>query len=379
MTVPTGARRYNKPVVYEGGGTELISRSEISERYAQSLGARAAWIQPGSSPVAALVALGVLSARDTLVVPASYDGTAPLAQRMPARVLTAPDATAEACTACLDAAGESAHVEEPVPSIAADGCSYASGSGSVAGESACFWYVPALTPDLRVADVLALAQAADAHGAILIVDITGITPYACQPLACGAALTAEVLPGGFVAFAVGHGATGRGRRRRERPGAQRAYLLLAQRLGATAPVDTALDELAHTLSARGPLMQACMDHARVIAEYLTCHYAVRSVLYPGLAAHPDHERATRELQHGFGRRIRFALPTADDTAFFLAAPQLRPYRAGALDYAGGFSTSIEADPVDSRFVTLVAGIDDPLAIVDSLDQALRLFCNPPEP
>ena len=34
---------------------------------------------------------------------------------------------------------------------------------------------------------------------------------------------------------------------------------------------------------------------------------------------------------------------------------------------------------DVSYLRIFAGTDDPLYVADSLDQALRLFCNPPEP
>src|SRR6185369_8802811 len=49
-------------------------------------------------------------------------------------------------------------------------------------------------------------------------------------------------------------------------------------------------------------MKAHCDNAMQLAPWLAAHPAVEKVAYPGLAAHPQHELAKRQM-HGFGGMI----------------------------------------------------------------------------
>ena len=57
-----------------------------------------------------------------------------------------------------------------------------------------------------------------------------------------------------------------------------------------------------------------MDHhcrsAAAIADYLSQHRKVRTVLYPGLAAHPGHAIARKQMS-GFGGMVSFRLQSRD--------------------------------------------------------------------
>ena len=137
------------------------------------------------------------------------------------------------------------------------------------------------------------------------------------------------------------------------------------------------DDLAairHGLDTLDSRLQRQSDHARAIAEYLAAHPDVPSVGYPGLASHPDHDIAARTLQHGFGPAVDFELPWGVTAGAFLDACDCS-HRACP---AGGPLTRLS--PLcgdDGTYIRLIAGLDDPLDIVDSLDQAMRLFCDPP--
>jgi cystathionine gamma-lyase len=53
-------------------------------------------------------------------------------------------------------------------------------------------------------------------------------------------------------------------------------------------------------------MQAHCDNARALAEYLETHPAIEKVIYPGLASHPHHELARRQMD-GFGGMLSICL------------------------------------------------------------------------
>ena len=120
----------------------------------------------------------------------------------------------------------------------------------------------------------------------------------------------------------------------------------------------------------------CEGLDRVAAGELAANPYVPSVAYPGLPSHPDHEVAARTLRHGFGPAVDFELPHGLSARGLIAACP-SSYRSGR---AGGPMTRLSAPRGDeARFIRLFAGVDDPLEIVDSLDQAMRLSCDPPQP
>lgn len=250
-----------------------------------------------------------------------------------------------------------------------------------------FWLVNSIGGfGLRVPDLRALAAAARAAGAFLIVDNTVPSCFGCEPLKLGAHFCFEALdrvgagalPDKLVAVSAPFSHASR--KHPADPLADAAFQLLENAAAAADPALFAVGEKGAETLARGldtlpARMQRHMDNARAIAEYLRCHPAMARVHYPGLPGHPDHAAAANVLMHGCGPAVDFEL--ARGTAGgFLSSCRCANRRAPA----GGSLTRIAAPKGDeARYLRLFAGVDDPLDIVDSLDQALRLFCNPPEP
>src|SRR6185312_4527639 len=50
-------------------------------------------------------------------------------------------------------------------------------------------------------------------------------------------------------------------------------------------------------------MQRHCENARAVATWLQARADVREVIYPGLASHPQHELATRQMRGGFGGMV----------------------------------------------------------------------------
>jgi cystathionine gamma-synthase len=161
------------------------------------------------------------------------------------------------------------------------------------------WIETPTNPFLNVVDVGAAAEAARAAGALCVVDNTFATPYLQRPLAHGADLvvhsTTKYLGGhsdvigGFVATSDGQLA--------ER------LAFLQNSLGAVpGPLDAWLVLRGlKTLSVR---MREHCANARRVAAFLDGHPAVRRVYYPGLASHPGHELAARQMRD-FGGMVSF--------------------------------------------------------------------------
>lgn len=225
-------------------------------------------------------------------------------------------------------------------------------------------------PGLRVADARAVAREVHVACGSLWVDITFPSQFGCRAFELGADVQGEALD----RVAAG------GLERKAVALAVRDADLIAH-VGASpshALSQGDLEAIACGLDTFPSRMQRHCDHARAIAEYLSCCERLAAVWYPGLASHPDHELATRVLLHGFGPAVDFELPTVPGRAAgdFIDRCRLN----GRACKAGGRRTRLHArDGREGSAVRIFAGLDDPLEIADDLDQAMRWFCSPPQP
>ena len=147
-------------------------------------------------------------------------------------------------------------------------------------------------PTTHLADHAALAELAHRHGARYVVDNTFASPYVCRPLALGADLVIE----SATKFLGGHSDVIAGVV--AGPSDMVAEVERVQ-------VDTGatLGPLEAFLVLRGIMTLAIRveRHAATaasLAAWLEAQPGVRSVLYPGLASHPQHEVALRQFRPG---------------------------------------------------------------------------------
>jgi len=178
------------------------------------------------------------------------------------------------------------------------------------------WVETPTNPLLNLIDIRAVADAAHAVGAIVVVDNTFATPYLQRPLELGADIvlhsTTKYLGGhsdvigGFVATS-------------DHTIAERLYFLQKSLGGVPGPFDCWLVlRGVKTLAIR--MRQHC-ENARLVAAYLDAHDAVEKVLYPGLASHPGHEIAARQMDD-FGGMVSFLAPSEDEAVELVARTQI---------------------------------------------------------
>ena len=237
-----------------------------------------------------------------------------------------------------------------------------------------WWFVNSIGGfGLRVPDLRALGRAAREARALLVVDNTVASALGCDPLRLGAVLSLEALdrvcagkaPRKLVAASV---ARSQLKRHRVDAAAECAYVLLEgcglAKLNIPAYEAGVLERGLDSLDTR---MQAHFDRARALAEYLAANEMVRDVRYPGLNSHPDHAVATGILEHGFGPAVEFDLIDRTAGELFDALPA--EFRTSP---AGGATTRLSAPRgKQGSTIRLFAGIDDPLTVAATFDNALR--------
>jgi len=175
------------------------------------------------------------------------------------------------------------------------------------------WIETPTNPLLKVVDIAAVAGLARDAGAWSIVDNTFASPYLQQPLRHGADLalhsTTKYLGGH--SDVVGGALVGTSEDLRERL----SYIQNAAG-GVPGPLDAWLVlRGAKTLGVR---MDRHSANGQAIAEWLVEHPKVSSVNYPGLASHPQHDLARRQMR-SFGGMLSFELKGGESSATKMAA------------------------------------------------------------
>src|SRR6266850_2889607 len=166
-------------------------------------------------------------------------------------------------------------------------------------ESDLIWLESPSNPMLAVAELGAICAAPRRRGAILGVDNTFATPLNQRPLALGADVAVESV----TKFIGGHSDL-LGGVVTVRDSALLAALRQARALTGATPgtLETFLAVRgARTLAVR---LERAQHNAMVLAERLADHAEVLITRYPGLASHPTHDAARRQLK-GFGTIISF--------------------------------------------------------------------------
>jgi cystathionine gamma-synthase len=174
------------------------------------------------------------------------------------------------------------------------------------------WLESPTNPLLNVIDIAAAAEAAHAVGALVVVDNTFATPYLQRPLELGA----DIVVHSTTKYLGGHSDVIGGFAATNDPTIAERLRFLQKSLGAVpGPFDAWLVlRGVKTLAVR--MRQHC-ENARRIAAFLDEHDAVERVLYPGLADHPGHEIAARQMAD-FGGMISF-LAVSEEAAVRLVA------------------------------------------------------------
>jgi cystathionine beta-lyase/cystathionine gamma-synthase len=235
------------------------------------------------------------------------------------------------------------------------------------------WLETPTNPLLNLVDIRAAAAAAHAAGAMVVVDNTFATPYLQRPLELGADVvmhsTTKYL-GGHSDVVGGFVATN------DHTVAERLYFLQKSLGAVPGPFDSWL--VLRGLKTLAIRMRQHSENARRIAEYLSTHQSVESVLYPGLPGHPGHEIAKRQMDD-FGGMISF-LVESEEAAVELVARTTIWQLAESL---GGVESLIEhparmthASTAESSFaaprnlVRLSVGIESVGDLIEDLEQAL---------
>jgi len=239
------------------------------------------------------------------------------------------------------------------------------------GKTRLVWIETPCNPTWDVIDIAAAAEAAHGAGALLAVDSTVATPVLTRPIEFGADLVFH----SATKYLNGHGDVLAG------------VLVTARR-------DEFWDRLRDKRHRAGGVLGAfeawllqrglrtlylrvgrASETALAIARHFEGHPKLAAVLYPGLASHPGHGIAKRQMSGGFGGMLSLRLRGGAEAALGVAKAVRLIVRATSL---GGVESLIEHrasiegpdSPVPPDLLRLSIGIEDVGDLIADLEQAL---------
>ncbi len=163
------------------------------------------------------------------------------------------------------------------------------------------WIESPTNPLLKIVDLAAVAARARARGAWTVVDNTFATPFLQRPLELGVDLVCH----STTKYLNGHSdVVGGAVITRDDALAERLRFLQNAVGAVPSPMDAFL--VLRGLKTLHVRMERHQENAARVARFLEGHPQVERVTWPGLASHPQHELARRQMR-GFGGMLTFVI------------------------------------------------------------------------
>jgi cystathionine gamma-lyase len=232
----------------------------------------------------------------------------------------------------------------------------ASAEAALRDDTAMVWIESPTNPLLKLVDIKAIVAPARAKGALVVVDNTFATPYLQRPLELGA----DIVMHSATKFINGHSDMVGGIVVVSDDGLAERLAYLQNSIGSVAgPFDSFLAlRGVKTLDVR---MERSCANAMAIARWLEEDDRVERVIYPGLASHPQHALANRQMP-GFGGIVTFFIKGDLETARRF----LERCRVFALAESLGGVESLVDHPAIMTHASVPAGERAKLGISDTL-------------
>ena len=171
-------------------------------------------------------------------------------------------------------------------------------------------------PMMHVTDIRAAAELAHAHGALLIVDNTFLSPYLQNPLTLGA----DIVVHSGTKYLSGHNDTLAGFVVVKDAALAARLREISKTIGANlAPFDAWL--LLRGIQTLAVRMDRAEENAMALAQWLKTRPEVTRVIYPGLPEHPGHALMKQQAR-GFGAMLTFEVRDKREVPVLLKAVRL---------------------------------------------------------
>jgi len=249
---------------------------------------------------------------------------------------------------------------------------------AIQGNTKLFWMETPTNPLMRLCDIEAIAKIAKAKNIITVIDNTFMTPYFQRPLDLGA----DIVVHSTTKYLGGHSDVVGGAIMLSNEEFYNKIKFNQNAIGAVpSPFDCFL--VLRGIKTLPIRMERHNHNAQRLAEYLESHPRVRRVYYPGLASHPQHELAKKQMT-GFGGMLSFEIDgQVEDAKAFLKRVKI----FALAESLGGVESLIEhpalmthaSIPEEERkrigitdtLIRISVGIEDIEDLIADLEQALE--------
>lgn len=241
-------------------------------------------------------------------------------------------------------------------------------------ETRLIWLESPTNPLMGLCDLEAIAEGASGQQIWIAVDNTFASPYLQRPLQLGA----DIVVHSTTKYLGGHSdLVGGVLIVNDRELSERLAFIQNAAGAIPGPFDCYLTLRGiKTLPVR---MDRHCENAIALAQFLDEHEAVSRVLYPGLASHPQHELASRQM-HKPGGMLSFTLVGGEEAArqavettkVFTLAESLGSVESlieipALMTHMSTMGSPLEIDPGLIRLSVGLEGVDD---LIQDLDQAI---------
>lgn len=249
------------------------------------------------------------------------------------------------------------------------------------------WIETPTNPTLKISDIRAIAAIAKTVDALLVVDNTFASPILQQPITLGADVvihSATKYLGGHSDIIAGAVIT------RTKALSEQLKFIQNSSGGVLGPFDSWL--LIRGIETLPLRIKKHSENAKIIADFLVNHPAIKNLYYPGLATHPNHEVAAKQ-QSAFGSVISFSLKTDNIAAAEKIVTQTKLFKLA--ESLGGVKSLIchpaqmthksipsitrQAAGISDSLIRLSVGLEDAEDLIADLKFALSQVVNEEQP
>jgi len=233
-------------------------------------------------------------------------------------------------------------------------------------------------PTMSLVDLEAVAKIAHAHGAMLMVDNTFMSPYCQRPLELGADIVAH----SATKYLNGHGDVIAGIIVGKKDFIDQVRFVGIKDItgGCISPFNAWL--ILRGIKTLGVRMDRHCSNAMEVARWLEKHPKVEKIFFPGLESHPQHELAKKQMSQ-FGAMIAFEVKGGVDAgrkvmnsvdlcslAVSLGDTETLIQHPASMTHSPVPREERLKAGITDGLIRLSVGLEDPADIIADLDQAM---------
>ncbi|MEE3003196.1 MAG: PLP-dependent aspartate aminotransferase family protein [Pseudomonadota bacterium] len=243
------------------------------------------------------------------------------------------------------------------------------------------WLETPSNPMMRIIDIEAITSLVRSRDIISVVDNTFATPYIQKPLNLGA----DIVVHSVTKFLNGHSDVIGGMVISKAKDLCDKLAFIQNSVGAIlGPFDSFL--VLRGIKTLALRMQKHCENTKIIADYLSQHPKVKTILYPGLQTHPQHEIAAKQMQNRFGGVLSFCIDAdlsgikkfLQETKLFTLAESLGGVESliehpNIMTHASLEKSHRDKLGITDSLVRISVGIEDANDLISDLDAAFKVI------